>query len=992
MSQDRGYKLSRTLPGHSRTINRIAWSPKSWHLASASQDHMVNVWDVQERTLVQTLKGHFEAVNSVTWSPDGKRLASASRDQTIIIWNALEGTQHVVLKRHSRSVFTVAWSPDGLQLASGGTDGTVRLWDVRRGQQLGVLEGHGKAVNAVTWSPDGRFVASASEDHTVRLWETGSGRVYQIFEGHNGPVYCVVWSPDGNSLASCSADQTIRIWGTQVGIFEGHTDPVACVGFSRDGRLLASKSLDNTVRLWNCESWETIESVPEESSYHWTSGLAFHPQKDVLATLTDTDHQIRIWTLNAAALCSHKSYEQSVQYTNAKVALVGGSGVGKTQLASVLIGKNFMDGENASTHGVSISVFDNPQFMQGNGHHREIRETLLWDLAGQHVYRQVHLLHLKEVAVALVVFSAQSPTDSINEARYWSRALRQVQRAAQKRLGEGAKAVLMKKFLVAGRVDVARPGLNKHQINEMMEKLKFDRYFETSSREGWNIAQLKAAIQQAIDWDSLPRVSSPELFQHIKEFIARAKEQEYTLLSANDLYDLFITNTPGITITENLPAQFNTCINLMESRGLIRRFRFGDLILLKPELLDSYASSIVDAARNGEEGLGFIVEEDVAKVPLFMPSDKRISNEHDENLLLIATVEDLLDYEIALRDEQAEESNDDNMPVLVFPSELTRRRPHNIEPDKNMVTFDFEGAVSHIYARLAVRLWRSRHFDDKKLYQNTAVYITKEQRGKFHLFLDYLDEDEGQGKLTISFEGIFNEQLRYGLENYVYLHLEREALPNTVKRTQVVACPDCECVIPDKMIKARKERGHDTMTCPVCGATINLGRQDKSMSIYGYAAAMNIDRRADEQRQLEVATYTMKGKIATGYYDVFLSYTSRDEGMIRQIAEHLTARGIRYLPDEPGMDLPLEEQIELMIQQRKPAVIFLGNQGLIEAQQAILEGFRLQKCRVIPVLLPNFRKQIPLIPGIKRCIDLRQKDSDPLEQLIASISKRPIAG
>ena len=48
---------------------------------------------------------------------------------------------------------------------------------------------------------------------------------------------------------------------------------------------------------------------------------------------------------------------------------------------------------------------------------------------------------------------------------------------------------------------------------------------------------------------------------------------------------------------DNLPAQFETCIGRVESRGLIRRLSFGNFVLLQPELLDAYASAFVNAVK-----------------------------------------------------------------------------------------------------------------------------------------------------------------------------------------------------------------------------------------------------------------------------------------------------------------------------------------------------------------------------------------------------------
>src|SRR5207248_8087414 len=69
--------------GHTQQIRGIAWSPDGKHIASASYDNTVRVWEVAEGGHVYVYLGHFSAVYTVAWSPDGKRIASAGYDQTV---------------------------------------------------------------------------------------------------------------------------------------------------------------------------------------------------------------------------------------------------------------------------------------------------------------------------------------------------------------------------------------------------------------------------------------------------------------------------------------------------------------------------------------------------------------------------------------------------------------------------------------------------------------------------------------------------------------------------------------------------------------------------------------------------------------------------------------------------------------------------------------------------------------------------------------------
>jgi len=155
----------------------------------------------------------------------------------------------------------------------------------------------------------------------------------------------VVWAPDGLLLASGSHETTIRLWdaetGQEVNVLEGHTGAVLSVSFSADGRFLASKSRDNTVRLWRSDTWEAAGQLDEPGSTRWLSALTFHPHAPVLATLDEglwvrgsgyEGRAIRIWDLDLGALLGTAPSSQTVYYTNAKVVLVGDSGVGKSGL------------------------------------------------------------------------------------------------------------------------------------------------------------------------------------------------------------------------------------------------------------------------------------------------------------------------------------------------------------------------------------------------------------------------------------------------------------------------------------------------------------------------------------------------------------------------------------------------------------------------------------------------------------------------------------
>ena len=985
-----GWQLECTMTGHNGLISRVEWAPNGILLASTSFDRTIKLWNLSSGECVNTLTGHEGRVWAVAWSPDSKFIASGSTDKTVRVWNSRTGELVSKFDIAGGTCLNMEWSPDGELIAAGGIgdNWSIIIRHVKT-QTSQILEGHTAQVNSVAWSPDGKILASVSHDTTIRLWDRETLELKKILTGHNADVHSVNWAPDGSLLATASLDNTIRLWNPHTGqtilILEGHTASVNCVEFSHDGTFLASKSSDSTVRLWRCDTWETVTILSEEALKSLPFGLAFHPTQPILATLGEADIAIRIWKLDALALLYQSPANPYNLYRNAKVVLVGESGVGKTALSLVLTNKEFRATE--STHGRDVWTFDRKELDLGNNH-KEIREILLWDLAGQPAYRLIHQLYLNELAVALIVCDARSETDPFAGVYYWNRALLQAEKLQR---NSGAK---LKKFLVTTRADRGSVSVSKARIDEIVQKLGFDGYFETSAKEDWNIKELAQAIIFAVDWENIPQVISTQLFQKTKVFLIQEKQEERLLSPVDDLFRSFVqsTNEPN---SEQLRQEFNTCILLSESRDLIRRLSFGNLVLLQPELLDAYALAIINAAKDQPEGLGFIAEDSVLAGKFRMPFAERIKDKNQEKLLLIATVEELFAREIALREQS------DTGSLLVFPSQITREWPEAPDPEGKAVILEFEGAVAGIYTTLAVRLSRSEFFKCKEMWKNAAIFEAR-VGGECGIWLRYIgNTDEGKAELTLFFKPEASAQTRLQFEEYVYTHLKRRALPETIVRRRIIVCQECGASVNESHVVLRKKRGFDWISCGVCDAKISLLDDNKHLQepcIEIPKIIPEMDKAADKGRERDTATSIIKGKEATNDFDVFLSYNSKDKPLVEKIAVLLRQRGLNPWLDKaeisPGMSF--QEYIIDGIKQSKSAAVFVSPNGLggwQEQELVIINNRRIKKnLPVIPVLLPGI-DVIPDQPNILLLFSelnwLSFKENvdelEPLEQLIQAI-------
>ncbi|MFS8103010.1 TIR domain-containing protein [Lentzea alba] len=873
----------------------------------------------------------------------------------------------------------VCWSPDGKRLGVY-RDSTLSIYDTDAGHWQDIVKARrsrAEDVRTLQWS--GQYICTTSA-HTVSVFDMAADPVsgptrHSTF--NNELLDVSITADERGLIATRPKSQTsIEVWhlidaGAPTTL-EGHTKPVVCARFSPDGDYLVSMSLDDTVRIWRQRDWQCVALLRREN-VHDRGTVAFHPTKPLLALANG--NRVDIVRLDRGTIGTIGAAAESRRYANAKIVLVGDSGVGKSGLGLVLSGRPFEPTE--STHGRNVWTFEKSIATTESGE-TQTRETLLWDLAGQPGYRMVHQLHLNEVAVALVVFDARSETDPFAGVQYWSRALNQARRL------DGAAAVRLKAYLVAARADRGGTAVSTARVQQAVEAHGFDGYIETSAKEGWGVGELVRTVRDAIDWDAVPKVSSTALFQSIKDFVVEEKKQGRILTTVDDLLHSFRRVQGNEEPAEELTDGFEACLGRLESVGVIRRMAFGDYVLLRPELLDSYASSLVQTAKDEPDGLGFVPEKDALEGSFRMPESERLTNRQQERVLLISVVEELLRREIALKEVTDREVD------LIFPSQFTRERPDAPQPPGQDVVFTFDGDLHTIYSTLAVRLSHSRLFQREAMWHNSASYKA-EADGTCGIAIREIEE--GKGELTLCYDEQAQPITRHQFEAYVVEHLHQRAVAVELRRIR--RCKPCDYAVADEVVQRRLERGLTTVICQLCDRQIPIVDQQEPTDVRPAVAEMNSN--ANAQRDQDVAATTLKGKRETEDYDVFLCHNVKDKPQVLKIAKKLEERGILPWLDvdslQPGTrwHYAMAEGIE----KSRSAAVLVGPAGFgpwhdTEMQLISDWSVRDNRRRVIPVILEG-TAQDPVLPGFLRVwstVDMRTADPDPIEQLIWGITDR----
>jgi small GTP-binding protein len=807
-----GITLRRILRGHKQTTYRFDWSPDGEYLATPSEDMTIRIWNVERGEHLATLKGHTGTVYCVAWSPDGQKLVTGSSDKTLRLWDAEKKVETIVAdKVHENTIFGVVWSPDGNKIASCSVDGTIIIWNAETLEPLITWVGHGSQANSISWSPDGKKLASCSHDGTVRLWQADSGLLLATLTGHSNGTYSTVWIPEQPLIASAGGDATVRLWNTENGspvqTLEGHTDVVKLLSLSSDGKLLASKSNDHTIRLWHTDRWETIAVLDETTEAYWTSGMAFSPHRLRLATQGGSSQgvDIRIWDLDTKLLLSNNAAAESVRYTTAKLVLVGDSGVGKTGLGWRLAHDEFK--EHASTHGQQFWVVSKLSTKRKDGTECE---AVLWDLAGQHIYRSIHTIFLDDVDLSLVVFDPSNRHDPLKGAEFWLEQL-------------SGKQALPPTVLVGARVDRGAPVTSQQEFEQFCQRYGISGgYISTSAMTGTGLDELLEIIRNQIPWEQMTATVTTATFKRIKEYVLSLKEKpdrRNVLVRPAELRRQLESTDPEWQFTD---AEMMTAVKHLENHGyvfILRSSSGEEFILLTPELLVSLAASIVLQADKHPRELGALSETELLRGGY--PFQELIDLEQAERqILLDVAVMRFLSHNICFRETLGAEA------LLIFPGLIKLKRPllDEVESLEDM-SYIVRGRVENVYPALVVLLGYTQTFTRVNQWQSQAQYeMGKGEICGFRL----IEEREGETELVLYYSAAlpdFGRQMFQGLfESFLY---QRDV---EVTRFPPVVCPLGHRQERTTVIK-RVRTGKKFLHCEECGTEISLPEIEKPSAL-----------------------------------------------------------------------------------------------------------------------------------------------------------------
>ncbi|HSK72972.1 MAG TPA: DUF4365 domain-containing protein, partial [Pyrinomonadaceae bacterium] len=735
------------------------------------------------------------------------------------------------LKGHFGRVFTVTITPDGKQIISGSFDETIRIWDLDSGRCLKTLKGHTSAIWVATITPDGKQIISGSFDDTIRIWDLHSGRCIKTLEGHTAAVLAVTITPDGRQIISGSNDGTIRIWDLDSGhclkTLEGHHGAVLTVTITPESKQIISGSTDRTISIWDFPELET-------------------------------------------------SVSPSKLYTNAKVALIGDSGVGKTGLAIRLVEDKWKITD--STHGMNVwqlplSDLDTTEME---------REVWLWDFAGQPDYRLIHQLFMDETSLAVMVIDPQKE-NPLEPLAHWEKAL----------------SIAVKnpppKLLVAGRCERGGVTISEAKLDQYCAKHGYEHFQNTSAKSGDGCNDLKDAIAKFIPWDKLPWTSTTTLFKSLKDAILRIKQEDITLIRFAELHQRLLLELKEEKIEE---ANLRAVVGLLGGQGLIKPFDFGDFILLRPEEINNYASVVVNEARENSDDIGCVSERNVLEANLTFPEDIKRLKKSDEQFLLREVVNIFVKRSLCISEDTPKGAQ------LIFPSYFKQERPEIPDHPNIFVTFTFSGVLDEIYSTLVVRLHHTDIFKKKELWKYAADFRTVPTNKKAGFLLS--KKTEGEAEIKVYLEQDMAVEMQVYFIEFIHRHLLDKG--QNVVRVRHYVCPHCGVSLDNERTQRRIDKGFNKIQCDDCDGAVVLNDVIEEFASEKIRQVLNkMDEQAENKQNNDNLERILVGHataIVAEAGQIFREYTAFDKGLdgeIEFIDDNGNASGKRvYLQFQSG--------------------------------------------------------------------------------------------
>ncbi len=283
-----------------RKISSVAFSTDGTKLVTAS-DQQIELWDVDQHTLIERLVGDATTPRQTLFSRNGKSILAMYRAAQRV--RKLEVQPGQLDHSYLTSVEFVGASRPMLAVSSNARlksadHGSFRLWDVskQKDEYVGPIKFHG----GIACSPNDKNIIAIPQGSTITIRDIAAQADRFKLNGHKSRVNATTFSPDGDKFVSVSfegeeTEPELLLWELSV------EEPVAKpfrlrdgfyprrAAFSPGGGLLAVAGGGWTrdqisIQLYDVKTGSQVDSLLSIQNGFFFTSVCFSPDGRQLAT------------------------------------------------------------------------------------------------------------------------------------------------------------------------------------------------------------------------------------------------------------------------------------------------------------------------------------------------------------------------------------------------------------------------------------------------------------------------------------------------------------------------------------------------------------------------------------------------------------------------------------------------------------------------------------------------------------------------------------
>ena len=289
------------LTGHPAPVQSLIFSPCGQYLAGANLGATVQVWDIQNESLVMTPTTYEGNRVRLAYTPDGVlQIADVHRNK-VVISDASKDEQLAVFEIAGYTDRASRFSSDGTQFAVCSTQGDVEVWKAGTASTVASLSGFKGAAYSVKFLQEGKTLVSNHWGITGKVfWDVTSRKTHRALPPltkRNALQRDMALSPCEELLAVDTGEANIEVWHipseTLVAELTEHENRKITLAFSPTGEYLVSGGINESY-VWDVALWEKRHSLTEQTGS--VEDIAFHPDGKRFVT-SSRDGTVRLWNV-----------------------------------------------------------------------------------------------------------------------------------------------------------------------------------------------------------------------------------------------------------------------------------------------------------------------------------------------------------------------------------------------------------------------------------------------------------------------------------------------------------------------------------------------------------------------------------------------------------------------------------------------------------------------------------------------------------------------